>query len=84
MTKYFILTVLFLTLLLGCAKKQSSDFTCPDISELRQDKKTGIFYSDFIDCEPPTYCRDIGYDIDEYEEWVNENCNIKFKIPKVH
>lgn len=69
---YFVLAILIVLLFIsGCSK----NYTCPDISKLDYNSENNQ-YTQWVNCEPPAKCN-----IDsEYKKWVNENCNINFKI----
>lgn len=77
--KYFLILVIFMFItLIGCTPSKK-EFICPDLTKLNYKEETDT-YIQWINCMPHEGVnRPCGVD-SQYEQWVNESCEIKFKI----
>lgn len=59
------------------------EYVCPDMDKLRYDESNDIYYR-WENCMPHPGVNDNPLCGEEgrskYEQWVNENCNIKFEL----
>ena len=73
-----ILCVILLVIIVGCSFLKDK-YTCPELDKLFYKESTDTYILG-ENCEPhPGFNEPCDIDRD-YEQWVNDNCGIKFEI----